>query len=73
MIETKSRIKMQPWTDGWLSLEQQVRNICPRLHFDSRFRLYHVAVVLSFLRSQSDQHCSYFSYLCLFLADLIFH
>ena len=31
---------------------QPARNSCPRLqHSDSRFGLYHVAIVLSFLRS----------------------
>ena len=38
-------------------VEQPARNNCPRLpHFvDSRFGLYHVAVVLSFLRSPALQ------------------
>ena len=38
-------------------VEQPARNSCPRLpHFvDSRFGLYHVAVVLSFVRSPALQ------------------
>ena len=43
---------------------QPARNSCPRLpHFvDSRFGLYHVAVVLSFLRSPALQKFESFNF-----------
>ena len=51
---------------------QPARNSCPRLpHFvDSRFGLYHVAVVLSFLRSPALQ--KFGSFIHCFQAELEF-
>ena len=38
---------------------------CPLLHFDSRFGLYHVAVVLSFLGSQISLVVISITFVCL--------